>query len=389
MIPYGRQHVTAEDVDAVVSVLKSDWLTQGPLIPQFERAVASYCGVPHAVAVNSATSALHIACLALELGSGDRLWTSANTFAASAQCALYCGAEVDFVDIDGRTYNMDVAALAAKLERAATEDALPRIVVPVHFAGASCDMQQIHALAQRYGFKIIEDASHAVGSRYLEEPVGSCRFSDIAVFSFHPVKLITTGEGGMALTADAGLAERMSRLRTHGITREPSLFENPSEGAWYYEQLELGYNYRLTDIQAALGLSQISRLDQNVARRQEIARRYDDLVADLPVVTPFRSSTERSALHLYPIWIDKSRTNRSRREIFDGLRAAGIGVNVHYIPVHLHPIHRRRGFLPGDFPEAERYYAGAISLPMYATLSDEEQDRVVAALRGQFANDRA
>jgi UDP-4-amino-4,6-dideoxy-N-acetyl-beta-L-altrosamine transaminase len=381
-IPYGRQDISREDLEAVAEVLRSDYLTQGPAVPRFEAALAGYCKVRHALAVNSGTSALHIACMALELGPGDLLWTSANTFVASANCALYCGAQVDFVDIDPRSYNMSVPALAAKLERAAAANRLPKIVVPVHLAGQSCDMREIHELSRRYGFRIIEDASHAVGGHYLGEPVGSCRYSDITVFSFHPVKIITTAEGGMAVTNDAGLAARMDRLRSHGITRDPGLMEGGSDGAWYYQQIDLGYNYRMTDMQAALGCSQFARLDEYVARRHAIARRYDELLTELPVTRPWQSPDAHSALHLYPIRVDPRRASRTRGEVFDGMRAAGIGVNVHYIPVHTQPYFRRMGFKAGDFPEAERYYAEAISIPIFPLLTQAHQDEVVALLRG-------
>ncbi|MCD6732499.1 MAG: UDP-4-amino-4,6-dideoxy-N-acetyl-beta-L-altrosamine transaminase [Burkholderiaceae bacterium] len=381
MIPYGRQEVTQADIDAVEAVLRSDFLTQGPAVACFEQALASYCGAAHGVAVANATAALHLACLALELGPGDWLWTSPNTFLASANCALYCGARVDFVDIDPRTYNMDPAALAAKLERAERDGRLPKVVVPVHFAGQSCDMAAIGALAKRYGFRVIEDASHAVGGRYRGAPVGSCAHSDIAVFSFHPVKIVTTGEGGMALTHDARLARRLERLRSHGMTREAALMDAEPDGPWYYQQIELGYNYRITDIQAALGLSQLARLDDYVQRRHRLAARYDRLLDELPVTVPARATDAYSALHLYPIQVDVARCGRSRRQVFDALRAAGIGVNVHYIPVHTQPYYRRMGFAIGDFPHAEAYYAQAISLPMFATLTDAQQDEVVAALR--------
>ena len=377
MIPYGRQDITPEDIAAVEAVLRSDFLTQGPAVPGFEQALAAYCGAARGVAMNSATSALHVACLALGLGPGDRLWTSPNTFVASANCGLYCGAEVDFVDTDPATYNMSVAALEAKLAAAAAENRLPRVVIPVHFAGQSCEMREIHALGQQYGFRIIEDASHAVGATYLGEPVGNCRYSDITIFSFHPVKIITTAEGGMAMTNDPALAERMERLRSHGITRDPAAMAWDSEGPWYYQQVELGYNYRITDLQAALGHSQLARLDDYVARRHAIAARYDAALAGLPLTTPWQHPDSRSALHLYPIRLhDAAR----RREVFEALRAAGIGVNVHYIPVHTQPHYHRLGFRPGDFPEAERYYAGAISLPMFPTLTPAQQDEVVAAL---------
>jgi UDP-4-amino-4,6-dideoxy-N-acetyl-beta-L-altrosamine transaminase len=381
MIPYGRQEVTDADVRAVVDVLQSDFLTQGPMVPRFERAIAGICGAAHAVAVNSATSALHIACLALGLGPGDRLWTSPITFLASANCALYCGARVDFVDIDPRTYNMSVTALEAKLVRAEREQRLPKVVVPVHLAGQSCDMAGIHALAKRYGFRVVEDASHAIGGNYRGEPVGNCRYSDIVVFSFHPVKIVTTAEGGIAVTNDAGLARRLALFRSHGMTRAAEDMTRESDGPWYYQQIELGFNYRMTELQAALGVSQLGRLHEYVARRHALARRYDALLADLPVTTPWQHPDSYSGLHLYVIRLQLARIGTSRRSVFERLRAYGIGVNVHYVPVHTQPYYERMGFRPGDFPEAERYYAEAISLPMYATLTDSQQDEVVDALR--------
>lgn len=385
MIPYGKQDVRPEDIAAVETVLRSDWLTQGPTVPRFEAALAEYCGAEHAVAVNSATSALHIACVALGLGPGDILWTSPNTFVASANCALYCGATVDFVDIDPRTYNMCATALEAKLQAAEAADKLPKIVVPVHFAGQSCDMRTIRALAERYNFYIIEDAAHAVGGRYLDQPVGACTYSDISVFSFHPVKLITTAEGGVALTNNAGLAARMTRLRSHGITRDPAEMEGAADGPWYYQQLELGYNYRMTDMQAALGLSQLERLDEYVQRRHALAQRYDRLLAELPLILPWQSPDAYSALHLYPIQLDAERTALDRKTVYERLREAGIGVNVHYIPVHLQPHYQAQGFAAGDFPRAEAYYAQALSLPLFPTMTEAQQDRVVAALRDAFA----
>ncbi len=381
MIPYGRQHITANDEAAVLAALRSDWITQGPAIPRFEQALAERVGAAHGVAVSNATAGLHIACLALDLGPGDRLWTSPNTFVASANCALYCGASVDFVDIDALSLNMSVQALSAKLELAARNGTLPKVVVPVHFAGQSCDMQAIHGLGQRYGFRIIEDASHAVGGSYLGQPVGNGRFSDLTVFSFHPVKIITTAEGGMVMTNDAALAARLERLRSHGITRDAALMESEPEGPWVYQQIELGLNYRLTDLQAALGSSQLAQLEGSVARRHQIAGRYDAELASLPVATPSQSPHAHSALHLYPIQVDPARSPLSRRQLFDGLRAAGVGVNVHYIPVHTQPHYRRLGFAPGQFPAAEAYYAGAISLPMFATLTNAQQGTVIAALR--------
>lgn len=380
MIPYGRQHVTDEDVAAVVRVLRSDWLTQGPSVPEFESQIADYCGVSHALAVNSATSALHIACLALELGPGDWLWTSPITFAASANCGLYCGAQVDFVDIDPATYNMSVERLAAKLEQAARESRLPKVVVPVHLAGQSCDMAAIAELARKYGFRVIEDASHAIGATWDGARVGACIHSDITVFSFHPVKIITTGEGGMLLTRELGLARKLEKLRTHGITRRAEeMFSQ--DGPWYYEQLMLGYNYRMTDIQAALGRSQFTRIDSYIARRRVLARSYDELLSGLPLIRPWQDPRSRSAWHLYVVQLDGARAKSTRRAFFESMRQAGIGVNVHYIPVHLLRYHRSKGFAPGDFPEAERYYERAISLPLFYSLSDAEQLQVVNAVR--------
>jgi UDP-4-amino-4,6-dideoxy-N-acetyl-beta-L-altrosamine transaminase len=380
MIPYGRQSISEADIQAVVAVLRSDWLTQGPAVPAFERALAEHCGAKHAVAANSATSALHLACMALDVGPGDRVWTSAVTFVASANCARYCGADVDFVDIDPRTYNLSVAALTAKLEESHRAGTLPKVVVPVHLSGQSCEMAAIHALGRKYGFRIVEDASHAVGGSYRGEPIGNCRYSDIAVFSFHPVKVVTTAEGGMAMTNDDALARRMQLLRTHGITREAADMTHAPDGSWYYEQLELGYNYRMTDVQAALGLSQLSRLDDFHRRRHAIARRYDALLEELPVVTPWKDPDGVSGMHLYIVRLKLAQMRRSHREVFDALRAKGIGVNLHYIPVYRQPYYERMGFQPADFPEAERYYAEAISLPMFPALSDADQQRVVDKL---------
>ena len=380
MIPYGRQDITQVDIDAVLEVLQSDFLTQGPQVPAFETAVAQYCGAGHALAVNSATSALHIACLALGLGPGDRLWTSPITFVASANCALYCGAEVDFVDIDPRTYNLCPQALERKLIKAEAQGGLPKVVVPVHLCGQPCDMRRIHELAQRFGFKIIEDASHAIGGRYQGQPIGNCRYSDITVFSFHPVKIITTAEGGMALTNDANLAERMALLRSHGITRDPAQMTHEADGPWYYQQIELGFNYRMTELQAALGLSQLRRLEQYVARRHELARRYDKLLANLPLITPWQHPDSYSGLHLYVIRLRLDRISITHRQVFESLREQGIGVNLHYIPVHTQPYYQRMGFKLGYFPEAERYYAEAISLPMFQGMSEKQQDEVVYVL---------
>jgi UDP-4-amino-4,6-dideoxy-N-acetyl-beta-L-altrosamine transaminase len=381
MIPYGRQDVVQADIDSVVEVLRSDWLTQGPAVERFESAIASYCGAAHGVAVNSATSALHIACLALGLGPGDVLWTSPNTFLASANCARYCGANVDFVDIDPRTYNLCPEALGEKLAQATKDGRLPKILVAVHFAGQSCAMREVRALTEQHGVRVIEDASHAIGGRYLGQPIGNCRFSDVTVFSFHPVKLITTAEGGMALTNDPNLKQRLQLFRSHGMTRDPSKLEDPTNGAWYYEQIELGYNYRLTDLQAVLGVSQLERLDEYVRARHGVARRYADGLHALDIVLPWQSPDSFSALHLYPIQVPSDR----RREVFDAMRLNGVGVNVHYIPVHTQPYYRRLGFRIGDFPRAEAYYERAISLPMFPTLSHGQQARVIEVLRAALS----
>jgi len=381
MIPYGRQDISEEDIAAAVAVLRSDWLTQGPAIASFERRVAAYTGAPHAVAVSNGTAALHVACLALDLGPGDMLWTVPNTFVATANAARYCGAEVGFVDIDPATYCLSVPALAAKLAAAERAGRLPKVVAPVHFAGQSCDMRAIASLAARYGFRVLEDASHAIGADYLDGKVGDCRFSDACVFSFHPVKIVTTGEGGLITTRDPALAARLSELRTHGITRDPARMEGESEGPWYYQQIELGLNYRITDMQAALGESQMRRIEAFVARRRALAARYDTALAGLPLTLPFQHPDGRSAFHLYPLHLDLARLKTGRRAVFEALRARGIGVNVHYIPVHLQPYYRRLGFGPGDFPAAERYYAGAITIPLFARMTDAEHATVVAAVR--------
>lgn len=383
MIPYGRQDINEEDIASVVEVLRSDWLTQGPSVPRFEKLVAEYSGAGYGVAVNSATSALHIACLAMDLGPGDRLWTSPNTFVASANCALYCGAEVDFVDIDPRTYNMSTQRLEEKLKEAEKQNRLPKVVIPVHFAGQSCDMASIRVLSNHYGFRVIEDASHAVGGRYLGGKVGSCVYSDITVFSFHPVKIVTTGEGGMAVTNDAGLADRMMRLRTHGITNRPeSMRPRSEEELWNYQQTDLGFNYRMTDLQAALGISQLKRIDEFVARRHEIAERYDSAFSELPVITPWQHPDSWSSYHLYPVRIRESLCGKTQREFYKALSAAGIGVNMHYIPVHRQPYYEALGFRPGHCPEAESYHREAVSLPMYSAMTEEQQEEVISRIEG-------
>ncbi len=381
MIPYGRQSIDAGDCETVLATLRSDWLTQGPAIPAFESAMAAYCHARHAVAVCNATAALHLACLALDVGPGDRVWTSPNTFVASANCARYCGAAVDFVDIDPVSLNMDTAALADKLAAAARQNRLPKVIIPVHFAGQPCDMAAIGTLAKKYDCHVVEDASHAIGARYQGGPTGDCAHSDITIFSFHPVKIITTGEGGMAMTNNEALAARMARLRTHGITRDAAEMKGASDGPWYYQQIDLGFNYRLTDLQAALGSSQLQRLDSFLARRRALVERYDRLLADLPLTRPCCAADRESAWHLYPIQVAGDR----RRSVFERLRDEGIGVQVHYIPVHLQPDYRQFGFQPGDFPVAEAYYRRAISLPLYADLDFAQQDVVVAALARALA----
>jgi UDP-4-amino-4,6-dideoxy-N-acetyl-beta-L-altrosamine transaminase len=380
-IPYGRQDINADDIQSVIEVLQSDWLTQGSAVNRFEQAVADYCGVKYAIAVSSATAALHIACLAVGLGSQDWLWTSPNTFVASANCGLYCGAKVDFVDIDPRTYNLSIDQLEQKLAKAAHLGCLPKVLVPVHFAGQSCEMYKIAALSQQYGFKVIEDASHSIGGKYRSKAIGCCEFSDLAVFSFHPVKIITTGEGGMVLTNREDLYEKLIRLRSHGITRNPDLMQGESHGAWYYQQLELGFNYRMTDIQAALGVSQMQRLDEFISRRRFLAQQYDHLLQDLPLTLPWQHPETNSSWHLYVIRLNLGKLNKTHRQVFEELRQAGIGVNLHYIPVHMHPYYQNIGFKQGDFLESENYYQEAISIPMYYGLSKEDQNRVIVNLQ--------
>lgn len=393
MIPYGRQNITQADIDAVVDVLRSDFLTQGPVVPRFEQAIASRVTAEYGVAVSSATSALHVACLALELGPGDMLWTVPNTFVASANCGRYCGADVDFVDIDVRTWNLSVPMLREKLARARKAGRIPKVVVPVHFAGQPTEQEAIWQLAQEYGFRVLEDASHSIGASRNGEPVGSCRWSDITVFSFHPVKIITTGEGGMAMTNQKGLADKMQMLRSHGITRDHARFrrsagtiekDSPAgekSGAWYYEQQMLGFNFRMTDIQAALGVSQFERLTENIERRNALARRYDKALGNLPLQLPTVEAHNHSAFHIYVVRLTHGGSTCTRRQLFDGLRERGIGVNLHYMPVHLHPYYRDLGFTAGQFPEAEAHGAEAITLPLYPALTDRQQDQIVGALK--------
>lgn len=374
MIPYGRQDISQNDIDTVIDVLKSDFLTQGPQIPKFEKAISDYTGVKYAVACNSATSALHIACLSLEVGPGDVVWTSAISFAASSNCALYCGAEVDFVDIDPDTFNMSVDALKSKLENA---DKKPKVVIPVHMCGQSCDMQEIYKLSQEYGFKIIEDASHAIGAKYLDKPVGDCCYSDITVFSFHPVKIITTAEGGVACTNDEAIATKLELFRSHGITRREDLMVHESHGPWYYEQVELGYNYRMTDIHAALGVSQMQRLDEFIVERHKRVKIYNEELSNLSLKLPKQEDYAYSSFHLYVIRVEASK----HKEIFESLRNNGIGVNLHYLPIYLHPYYEKLGFKKGYCKMAEEYYSQAISIPMYSHLSIEDQAKVIQKVK--------
>ncbi|OCH18571.1 UDP-4-amino-4,6-dideoxy-N-acetyl-beta-L-altrosamine transaminase [Aliivibrio logei] len=380
MIPYGKQEITQQDIDAVVDVLKSDFLTQGPQVPAFEDALKTHTGAQYSLAVNSATSALHIACLALGLGKGDKLWTTPVTFVASANCGLYCGADVDFVDIDPQTYNMSTSALEAKLINAKVSNTLPKVIVPVHLCGQSCDMKKIYSLSKEYGFKIIEDASHAIGGRYFDKPIGNCAYSDITVFSFHPVKIVTTAEGGAVMTNDQELADKMALYRSHGITRDVTQMKNESHGGWYYEQIDLGFNYRMTELQAALGVTQMSRLDDFVSARHKLATRYNQLLKGLAITLPYQLEETYSGLHLYVIRLKLDLIAKTHKEVFDELRDKGIGVNLHYIPVHTQPYYQDMGFKLGDFPESERYYQEAISLPIFHIMTEEQQDTVVRVL---------
>jgi UDP-4-amino-4,6-dideoxy-N-acetyl-beta-L-altrosamine transaminase len=380
-IPYGRQSINEIDISAVSSTLISDRLTQGPKVKEFEDKVAAYCGAQYAVAVSSGTAALHLACLAAGLEAGGELWTSPNTFVASANCAIYCNAIPDFVDIDPRTYNLSVDVLEAKLSKGKEEGTLPKIIIPVHFAGQSCEMERIQCLSEKYNFTVIEDASHAIGGKYKGSKIGSCKYSDMTVFSFHPVKIMTTGEGGMVLTNRKNLYEKLILLRSHGITRNPDDMEGEYHGPWYYQQVELGFNYRITDIQAALGLSQLKRLDEFVERRNYLAARYDEKLKDLPLTLPWQHPDVYSSVHLYVIRIKRQALSKNRFQVFKELIKAGIGVNVHYIPVHIQPYYKKLGFKEGDFPEAEHYYQEAISLPIFYELIEKDQNYVVRTLQ--------
>lgn len=383
MIFYGRQHIDQQDIKSVKRVLESAWLTQGPDIEEFEKKVAEYSGARYAVAVTNATSALHIACMAAGLKQGEVLWTSPITFTASANCGRYCGADVDFVDIDDNTYNMSVGELEVKLQNTRK---LPKIVVPVHLAGQSCDMEQLHRLSEQYGFMILEDASHATGAEYQGRKVGNCQFSDMTVFSFHPVKIITTGEGGMVLTNDKKLYERLRLYRSHGITRDPACMTHASEGPWYYQQVDLGFNYRMTDLQAALGCSQMDSLDKFVARRRYLVERYNQKLQGLPLRIPYRDPATNPSWHIYIVRLDLAKITLTKKEIFAKMKAKGIVLNLHYIPVHTQPYYQQLGFKKGDFPVSERYYQEAMTLPLYYDLTDAEQDQIVEALRQVLLN---
>ena len=380
-IPYGRQDINQSDIDSVVNVLQSDFLTQGPQVLLFEKKVARYCDAKYGVAVNSATSALYIACLALGLKEGDWLWTSPNSFVASANCGLYCGARVDFVDIDSQTYNLSVEKLENKLIQAKQENRLPKILIPVHFAGQSCNMKKIHSLSKKYGFKVIEDASHAIGGKYRDKPIGNCQYSDITVFSFHPVKIITTAEGGLAVTNSKELSGKMQLYRSHGITRDKRLMTKEPDGDWYYQQVNLGFNYRMTELQAALGVNQMQRLDEFVSKRHILQERYSSLLNGLPILKPYQDKDSYSALHLYPVQVDLDSVDKSRQQIFDELRQSGIGVNVHYIPIHTHPYYQQLGFQEGDFPNSEVYYDRVISIPLFHAMTIEQQDKVCNSIK--------
>ena len=378
MIYYGKQFIDEQDINAVIEVLKSDFLTQGPVIENFEKAVAEYCGTKYAVAVTNATSALHIACLAAGLDKGDMLWTSPITFTASANCGRYCGADVDFVDIDDSTYNMSISALKEKLEKSKIK---PKVVVPVHLAGQSCEMREIYGLSKQYGFTVIEDASHAIGGDYKDTKVGCCKYSDMTLFSFHPVKIITTGEGGMVLTNNEELYKKLTLYRSHCITRDENLMTKEADGPWYYQQIGLGFNYRMTELQAALGLSQLAKVDKFVARRRQLAERYNELLKDLPLKLPYQNPDTDSSWHLYIVRVDFNKIKKTKKDIFTEMKAKGVCLNLHYIPVHTQPYYQNLGFKNADFPVSEKYYEEAFTLPLYYSLTDEQQEYIVSTLK--------
>ena len=381
MIPYAKQSITEQDIDAVVQVLRSDFITQGPIVSQFEKAVADYCSAQYSIAVSNGTAALHLACLALGVSSGDIVWTSPNTFVASANCALYCGAVVDFVDIDSITYNMSLEALKKKLQDAQQNDCLPKVLIAVHFAGQSCEMKEIKALSEQYGFMIIEDAAHALGGDYLGQKIGSCLYSHITSVSFHPAKMVTTGEGGMLLTNESELAYSIEQLRSHGITKNTENMTHESYGDWYYQQLNLGFNYRITDLQAALGLSQLQRLNEFVNKRRQLVQSYNTQLAGLSITIPWQHPDSQSCWHLYVIRLKLKKITKNRKEVFDQLRQSGIGVHVHYIPVHTQPYYQQLGFNRGDFPESETYYEEALTLPLYVDLTETDINFITQKLR--------
>ena len=381
MIPYGKQEITQSDIDSVIEVLKSDFLTQGPIVPIFENHIKNYCGSKYAIASNSATSSLHSACHALGVSKGDIVWTSANTFVASSNCAIYCGATVDFIDIDPRSFNICLNKLESKLILAKKNGNLPKVLIPVHLTGQSCDMKKIYELSLTYNFKIIEDASHSIGSKYLDRYVGSCDYSDITIFSFHPVKIITTGEGGIATTNDKNLAEKLNLFRSHGVTRDSKLMKKHSDGPWYYEQIDIGYNYRMTELQAALGISQLERIESIISKRHLIANEYNKKLKDLPLRLPWQDNKSYSSYHLYVIRLNLDQIEISHKDFFIKMRDEGILINLHYIPVYLHPYYKKLGFKEGHCPEAEKYYDDAISIPMFPSLTSEEQDKVINTIK--------
>ncbi len=378
MIPYSRQSINENDINEVIKVLKSEMITQGPIVEKFEKTICSYTSSNYSVLTNSATSALHISCLALGLSKGDILWTSPNSYVASANVGLLCNAKVDFVDIDPENYNMCPTALSIKLKNAEKLGQLPKIVMPVHFAGQSCDMIKIKKLSEKYGFKIIEDASHAIGGSYNNTKIGSCRFSDITVFSFHPVKIITTAEGGCAITNNEEIFEKLKLLSSHGVTRNPKFMAEKNSDKWVYDQISIGFNYRMSDMNAALGLSQLLRIDCFLKKRNKIAKKYFQQLKNIDLKLPKQEDYNLSAFHLFPIQV------KNRKRIYELFHQNDIKVNVHYRPIHTQPFWQKRGFKSGLFPNSEFYYSQAISLPIFYDLNDELQDNVIKILQNSF-----